>query len=278
MVVIGLFTRPGILDEPDYINKKLYHWIESSGAKCRTIDYNAEALNAELDTVDGLVFGGGAVESKNHTDEQRERLFETYSIVYAYANKRNQECSFPIFGICQGCEMMILTKNRIRNFKKLDKVTVHGRRTATFAVDSDLKRVFSPDVLACMATTRCTVQDHNLGVKIGSALFNSFKDVGIVLLGVASSPQGRYVNMIKDVAFPYYGIMWHPELAWNNFSTKVALKLSFFLKLQCKSTTQHFVNDSSSMFHVRKTPRRQVPILRQHRETRKRGKGRRASR
>lgn len=279
MVVIGLFTSPGVLNEPDYVNKKLFHWIHSSGATCKTIDYNTEALNNQLDKVDGLVMGGGAVESKNHTKEQREKLFQTYAAAFSYANTLNKmaKISFPIFTICLGCEMMMLIKNQSPDFKLLDKVEVDGKRKLSFGVDSELKRAFPTKMLDSMATTNCVVQHHFMGVKIGSPLYNSFNEIGLVVLGTDTSPQGVYVNMVKYVGLPYYGIMWHPEKAWNELSKKVALQLSKFLKLECKCRTHFCLNDSSSMLHVRKTVGRQVSLLRKHSSTRKRSKRRRAS-
>lgn len=278
MVVIGLFTTPGTINQPDFVNKDLFHWIQLSGATCRTIDYNTEALTHQLEKVDGIVMGGGAIESKDHTKEQRERLFKTYSETFIYANQRNLHFTrFPILGICQGCEMMILIKNKTSDFGQLDKIEVDEKRPVTFQTDSVLRRAFSKKMLGRMATTNCVVYSHRMGVKQGSTLENSFDEIGLYVLGTDTSRQGIYVNMVRDVALPYYGIMWHPEKAWDNFSKKVALQLSIFLKLECKCTTQFCFNDSRSVLHLRKTPRGQVSLLRQRCKTRKRSKRRRTS-
>lgn len=275
MVVIGLFTSPGKFHEPDYVNKLLFQWIESSGAKCKSIDYRSKALHVQLAELDGLVFAGGAVESKHHSDEQRNWLFEAYSNAYQFANIQNILTHFPIMSICLGCEMMILLKNRTRNFKLLDKVEVDEMKPVSFSIDSPLKRAFPPKVIEKMAAVPCSVQHHNLGVKVGSKLHNAFDEIGLLDLGYSDSPQGKYVNMVKDVALPYYGIMWHPEKACNAFSKQVALQLSKFLKLECRSKSVQ--NDSRPMFHMRKASGRQVSLLRKHRSTRKRSKRRRAS-
>jgi len=276
MVVIGLFTNPGKLGEPDYVNKQLFEWIESSGAFCRSIDYRSERLDAQLDKVDGLVMGGGAVESKNHSNDQREWLFQAYATAYHYANVRNIVTHFPILAICLGCEMMILLKNRSRNFKSLDKVEVHDPRPVSFVLDSPLKRAFDPRYLEKMAAVPCGFQNHHMGVKVGSPLHNSFPELELLALGYGDSPQGRYVNMVKHVALPYYGIMWHPENAFDAFSKEIALQLSNFLKLE--SIRKPVQNDSSSVFHVRQASGRQVQVLRKNSSTRKRGKRRGASR
>lgn len=276
MVVIGLFTNPGKLHEPDFVNKELFQWIESSGATCRSIDYRSRALASELDAVDGLVMGGGAVESKDHSDEQREWLFQAYADAYSYANVINTLHHFPILGICLGCEMMILLKNRTRDFKLLDKVEVDEAKPISFVMDSPLKRGFDPRYLEKMAAVPCGVQQHHMGVLMGSPLHNSFDELYLFTLGYNDSPQGKYVSMVKDAGLPYYGIMWHPEKAKDVFSKVIALQLLNFLKLECRR--KGVQNDSRSMLHVRKASRRQVPVLRKSGSRRKRGKRRGASR
>jgi gamma-glutamyl-gamma-aminobutyrate hydrolase PuuD len=261
MVTIGLFTNPGINGKPDYMNKELYKWIESCGAACKSIDYTSSHLEVELATVHGVVMGGGAVENKAHSQKQRDALFDAYSATFQYAKRRG----LPVLAICLGCQMTILLSAGSRSFRDLDRVEMFGETTLSFVADASMRNAFTNR--AELATSPCVAQRHRYGVKLGSTLLK-----GVNLISIGDSPQGKYANMVQVKGYPFFGIMWHPEKAWNEQSVKVSTQLFDFFKLECRKVKRGRRNDSRSMLHVRQTPRRQVPLLRPNSTARKRAR------
>jgi anthranilate/para-aminobenzoate synthase component II len=263
--MIGLFTNPGVSGKPDFVNKRLVGWIELSGARCVAIDYKTSWLKDELDKVDGVVMGGGFVESDvTHTEEQRAALFDSYAATYAYANKRNKRGRFAIFAICLGMEMTMMLQMGTRWFHDLDKVVAVQASTLHVSPTSRMAKAFTP-MLCAMRNKKCVVQNHSMAL-----LANRRKEISPFRV---SSLDGSHINAMEHPFYPYYGVMFHPEKAWNALSEKVALKMSIFFKEECTNK-----NDSSTMRHVRQTTRGQIPVLRQHRTLRKRGERGRASR
>ena len=263
--MIGLFTNPGVSGKPDFVNKRLVRWIEVSGARCVAIDYKTVSLKDELDKINGVVMGGGFIESNvTHTEEQRTALFDSYAATYDYANKRNKRGRFAIFAICLGMEMTMLLQMGTRCFHALDKVVAVRQSTLHVSPTSRMAKAFTP-MLSDMRNKKCVVQNHTLALNLPRQ--NEIAPFRVTSL------HGSHINAMEHPLYPYYGVMFHPEKAWNAWSEKVALKMSIFFKEECTNK-----NDSSTMRHVRQTTRGQIPVLRQHRTLRKRGERGRASR
>ena len=70
-----------------------------------------------------------------------------------------------------------------------------------------------------MASTPCSEQHHTYGVDV-----TPMKEIRIL------STQDDYVNILKYKDYPFYGVMFHVERPFDDFSADVSLQFALFLK------------------------------------------------
>ena len=152
-----------------------------------------------------MVWTGGAVE-KSKYDKERPIYLDTLYTTFEVAKKYNKSAPYPIFGICQGLEMLYLFRDGKPETLDLPKHIASGNTPITFK-KSILRDWFSP-MLDEMARTPCSEQHHTYGVDI-----KPMKDIRIL------SVQDDYVNILKYKDYPF-----------DAFSANVSKEFALFLK------------------------------------------------
>jgi len=210
--MIAVIESPG--NSPD----NYVAWLESVGIVPVRIPYTIpkEDLLHCLQRVDGVLWTGGAIE-KSKYDKERPIYLDTLYTTFEAAKKYNQNIPYPIFGICQGLEMLYLFRDGKPTTIDLPKHIASKNTPITFKGKSILRDWFS--MLPEMATTPCSEQHHTYGVNI-----KPMKEIRVL------STQDDYVNILEYKDFPFYGVMFHVERPFDDFSTKISMHFALFLK------------------------------------------------
>ena len=222
--------RIGIIELPKKRNLSNYvRWIELSGATAVIIPYSitAEELTSRLHELNGVVWTGGAIESNRYSETERTTYVTTiqncFRIVTRYNNAGR---NYPIWGTCQGMELLMLMNTVIlpeHFYDYIQSHPKHGKEPIVFTPKSRMKQWFPAKLRHDMSTTPCTTHHHKLGFDI-----KTYPHIRIVSVG------SDYVNMIEYINYPYYGVQFHPERTFSPFSKEISYQFSLFLNHECQ--------------------------------------------
>jgi len=207
--VIGILSQPG--DFGEFVNGPNVKFLELAGARVVPISYLASAHDIKhlMSLINGVVFPGG-----NELLKNGQQYFETGKVVWdeiLKANKRGDY--FPLFGICQGFEQILLYASGddelLSNFSGTEDValpfTLTGERSAFLSS--------IPSQLITDATLmNLTYNAHDLGIS-PSAFDRSPASSLLKAVATGTDDSGKPFLAIvegKDL-LPVYGVQFHPE-------------------------------------------------------------------
>ena len=207
-----------VIESPGNSPTNYMTWLESGGMIPVRIPYDLPKgdLLYCLQRVDGVVWTGGAIE-KSKYDKERPIYLDTLYTTFEAAKKYNKSVPYPIFGICQGLEMLYLFRNGKPETIDLPKRVANENTPITFK--KSILRDWFTSMLDEMAHIPCSEQHHTYGVDI-----QPMKDIRIL------STQDNYVNILKYKNYPFYGVMFHVERPFDAFSANVSKEFALFLK------------------------------------------------
>lgn len=208
-----------VIESPGNSPTNYMRWLESGGLIPVRIPYTIpkEELLLCLQRVEGVLWTGGAIEKAKY-DSVRPIYLDTLRTTFEVAKRYNEKgLQYPLWGICQGLEMLYLFRNGKPDTVDLPKHIANDVTPITFR-KSILRDWFSP-MLDEMARTPCSEQHHTYGVDI-----QPMKDIRIL------STQDDYVNILKYKDYPFYGLMFHVERPFDAFSANVSKEFALFLK------------------------------------------------
>ncbi len=207
-----------VIESPGNSPTNYMTWLESGGMIPVRIPYDLpkEELLLCLQQVNGVVWTGGAIEKAKY-DKERPIYLDTLYTTFEEAKKYNKRLPYPIFGICQGLEILYLFRNGKPDTIDLPKHVASKNTPITFQGKSALRDWFP--MRAEMARRPCSEQHHTYGVDV-----TPMKDIHIL------STQDGYVNILKYKDYPFYGLMFHVERPFDAFSEKVSKQFALFLK------------------------------------------------
>jgi gamma-glutamyl hydrolase len=221
---IGIIALPRHPKIDNYIR-----WIERTGAKAVILPYSISnrALNQQLSVIDGVVWTGGAIETDHYTEKQRTTYLKTLQDCFHIAKYYNDVGrAFPIWGSCLGFEMLVLMGEHVPLNRFFDHIQHHirsGQNTIVFEpTSSRLKKWFPVKLRNAMARIPCATHHHKLGFDI-----NPLPHIRIV------SVDDGFINMIEYVDYPFYGVQFHPERPFSEFSEEVSRQMGLFLYNEC---------------------------------------------
>ena len=218
-----------IIEMPSYVHPhtrrtptKYIQWVESAGITpvCIPYDVNKKELLKCLDKVQGVLWTGGYIENSEYTKEQRNTYINTLYTTYEVAKKYNDNGRhYPIWGMCQGFELLVLFQNGKYYRKGLTKHEKEGKYPIHFFQSTKMTDWFSKKMMDKMKTTKCIIQHHMLGFDI-----EDYPYLNIV------STQDDFINIIEYKRYPFYGVQFHLEKPFNLFSKQVSVEFALFLK------------------------------------------------
>jgi len=204
-----------VIESPGNSTDNCMSWLESVGIIPIRIPYTIlkDDLILCLQRVDGVLWTGGAIE-KHKYDKERPIYLDTLYTSFEVAKREK----LPIIGICQGLEMLYLFRKGKPSTIVLPKRDANAKTPITFKRKSVLRDWFSP-MLDEMSHTPCSVQHHTYGVEI-----EPMKEISVL------STQDNYVNILKYKDYPFYGLMFHVERPFDDFSSSVSRQFALFFK------------------------------------------------
>ena len=222
---IGIITLPKHPKINHYIQ-----WIESVGANAIVIPYSIskKELIQQMNSIQGLIWTGGAIETERYSEYQRMMYLTTLQRSFLLAKEYNvQGRYFPIWGSCLGFEMLVLMGEDLPLSHFFDHIQRHertGQNPITFtSTPSRLKRFFPLKLRNAMARTPCVTHHHKLGFDI-----EPLPHIRIV------SIDSGFINMIEYVDYPFYGVQFHPERPFSPFSEEVSRQFILFFMEECR--------------------------------------------
>jgi gamma-glutamyl hydrolase len=214
-IMIAVIETPGIRIH-NYMS-----WLESGGLIPVRIPYDIpkEELLLCLRRVEGVVWAGGAIEKAKY-DAVRPIYVDTLRTTFEVAKRYNDAGDqYPLWGICQGLEFLALFQEG-KDIHSLPKHKADDTFPITFTGISDMRKWFAP-LEEEMKRKPCAVQHHTYGV-------DPISSIKIL------SMQDDYVNILKYKDYPFYGLMFHVERPFDDFSAKVSTHFALFLKKELK--------------------------------------------
>lgn len=211
-----------ILEMPKQKSTHYINWLESVGIVpvCIPHTISKEDLLICLDQVQGILWTGGAIENKSHSPQEKKLYIDTLYTSFKVAKKYNDEGRhYPIWGTCQGFELLLLFRNG--KHKAIHSLPHHhavGEFPITFTGNSSIRTWFG-SLVEKMKTTPCATHNHKYGFDI-----KPMRDIHIL------STQEEYINIMKYKDYPFYGVQFHPERPFDDFSKKVSKRFALFLK------------------------------------------------
>ena len=223
--------RIGIIALPKHPNIDNYiRWVESAGAQSVILPYSMtkKELIHQMNTIQGVVWTGGAIEADRYSEYQRMTYLSTLQRCFRLAKEYNDQGRyFPIWGSCLGFEMLVLMGEDFPLSRFFDHIQHHertGHNPIRFTSnDSRMKRIFPPALRNAMARTPCATHHHKLGFDI----------TPLPHLRIVSVDSG-FINMIEYVDYPFYGVQFHPERPFSPFSEDISRRLGAFLVKECQ--------------------------------------------
>ena len=105
------------------------HFVHYAGSWAVPLAYDLsdEDLEELLDSVNGVFFAGGASLLIDHETGEQSQFYKNAKKVWNYMKRQKDEkgIDFPIFGICQGFELIHFLANEDRK-DTLSNVVVYG--------------------------------------------------------------------------------------------------------------------------------------------------------
>jgi gamma-glutamyl hydrolase len=239
-VRIGIFSAPmptaQLAKAESYLQRDYIQWVEMSGALPVIIPYNTQFLDEYLNSVNGVVWIGGAIENaETHDPEQYHTLQKVYEHTFQHATRETRRGNYyPIWGTCLGFDFLALMGQHSHSLGRMPHIHKTQSGTLRFQGASRLRRVFPRELQRKMAREPVTRQLHARGYDPASPhtlrMHNYLK---VISLDRSDESPRQFVNAFEYKHFPFYGTQWHPEKPMSDLSRNVAQRLSCFLKKEC---------------------------------------------
>ena len=179
--VWGLFTTPAFspkmhtetFDYPHFTWETNVNFLHYGGSFTVPLRYDLsdEDLEALLDSVNGVFFGGGGSWSTMDWASEDSPMYGTAKRIWNYMKRQKDEkgIDFPIFGICQGFQLVHFLAND-DSAETLSKVVIFGKsRKSKFAVENPKEYTlfdqFPDDVLRAFETENVALHSHSWVIK-----------------------------------------------------------------------------------------------------------------
>lgn len=213
MPTLGILATPyinltNINSRELILDKTLLRLLEKKNINYIIIQYtiNKSKLNELLNSLDGLIFPGGQV-----GNFYNNKFYKTYFKIQKFLIKRAQHINsvtrpFPILGICNGYENMILiernyniTKNHIK--KTFINVKCYKNYNAPLFSKKYRNKGFN------FNKTKKIIHNNLLAVDPKTSIGN-YK---IMATSLDKNNKG-FIDIVKHNSYPFYGFQGHPEV------------------------------------------------------------------
>jgi len=238
--IIGILTQPtdGVLTSygTSYIAASYVKYAESGGARVVPIFHNStfEELDSVFNNINGILFPGGG------SDLNGTQLFYAGQRLYRNAIQANWNGDyFPIFGHCQGFELLALITSQ--DFNILSSVDAENISMPLYLTDEAMESRWlgsaPSEVIEILTTEAVTMNNHVECVTPYDFENNEYLPRFYSVLSTNKDKEGKeFISLWEGNNFPIYGMQWHaekPQFEWNpnegiNHSYDAIIAMQYF--------------------------------------------------
>ncbi|CDW89591.1 gamma-glutamyl hydrolase 1 [Stylonychia lemnae] len=240
--VIGILTQPVSAGNrqnsefDQYILDVNREFVELSGSCAVPIRYDLpenELLDL-LAKINGVLFTGGALVLINRKTKEQSQYYKTAKFIFNYCLERKDKYNehFPIFGNCQGFQVLtlIVANDNIDILEKFPALS-NNRRVRWAFPNNEVKKEskffenFSQELIDKMANNNLAYHAHFFAIHSRfyqeiESLRKFFKVIATDTLIFGFSP---YTTIIEAHDYPIYAILFHPEYQLQNYTGWLSL-------------------------------------------------------
>ena len=227
--IIGIVTQPNEYGWPDkglsYIAASYVKYAEAGGVRVVPIFYNGstEYLEQMFQATNGVLFPGGG-QLLDHS----QLLVTTQFFLKRSQQAFEQGDYFPVFGHCQGFELLLMAITGLSEEKCLVQNTHFAAENISLALQianegsTTWFRELPDRAKNTLTTTNSTMNNHHWScpVTLFQELLKSTNLKNYRAVSTSVSPLGgEFVSMLESKTFPLYAMQFHAEkplFEWPN--------------------------------------------------------------
>ncbi|CAI2372243.1 unnamed protein product [Moneuplotes crassus] len=232
---------PETMDEEEHSHYILYYsvsmYLELAGARVVPIFHDAseEELIPLLNKLNGVLFSGGDLDLVDRETEEYHIYTKTSQIIFNYAlNRTDEGDEFPLFGICQGFQLLnilrseerLLLKHGYADTKVNDYLYPHVdnyTESRLFSrIDHGKEKVYAQEKVAInihdwsVYLSDYTDDRPELAEFYQVLSYAEDDEENVIVTAIGTS----LLNFIEAHSYPIYGVQFHPERTFYRFSEK----------------------------------------------------------
>ncbi|CDW84429.1 gamma-glutamyl hydrolase a-like [Stylonychia lemnae] len=262
ILTVGVLTIPATDSEYQdvhhhhYIIEMNLIWMLTGGMNPVAIPYNAtdDLLYALLRQVNGIYFTGGDLDLFNNVTGAPHPYTVTAKKIFEYAKTQNDNhIYFPIFGVCQGHELLhLLVADNISalGWSEGENVCLSTNFSFDMKYVTRLFSSFSDETLEAMQTQEIMMHLHHRGIPVD--YYQKYPTLAKFFRILSTNNiQGReIVSTAEALKYPFYITQYHPEAAFDPVSDmhanhqiisfKMAQSFANFYASQCDVNDNQF--------------------------------------
>ena len=180
-------------------------------------DLSDEDLEELLDSVNGVYFGGGATPLVDHDTGEHSFFYKTAKRIWLYMKKQKDEkdIDFPIFGICQGFELIHFLANDDHKATLSNVQIYNDSRPMNYTVkDPKASSLFAPfpdELIERMAEEDLLYHAHDWVIKTDTYAERQPMRDFFNILATDEHNGEEFVVAVEGKHYPVTGVMFHPE-------------------------------------------------------------------
>jgi gamma-glutamyl hydrolase len=272
--VIGIVSSPSdfrdIYDpkEFSYIKGSYAEYIESAGGVPIAIpwDLPERDLIKVLDSINGILFTGGDADMWEFDELKNDVVFTDFtqraSFIVAYAIHLNDKGThFPVYGICQGFEVITMSlagkPHVIDDFKH----PVQHDSVEILEKDSRMFGNLQDHLVETMKSQRSMFYNHRYGFNMSLLSDNKELDDFFIITAKGTDDHGKeFIAGLEAKDYPIFIVQYHPERTLSEWLNKVHFyhpdevgmaaltQAAFFVSEATKNNQKFLSNDALEYF------------------------------
>jgi gamma-glutamyl hydrolase len=224
-------------------------WLEDAGAKVVPIHpwMNEDELSTLMGKINGVLWtGGGRTLDPNG---QYEKV-AGYTLSYSMFQKANHNTTFPLWGTCQGFQLLHVLLMNKDDLDTFDSMNIRGTINVNKSIPSRVLSYMTTDELDQLGKVSSVAEFHHFG--ISQAHYDKYPQLGQVFkrLATANDRQGKeYIAVVEGIDYPIYGVQFHPEKIVYDRAPRDDIPLNYLSIKFSQSIGNWFVNEARSNDH-----------------------------
>ena len=216
------FMRTDTFNYPHFTWETNLHFVHYAGSWAVPIRYDLsdEDLEKLLDSVNGVFFTGGATPLIDSETGEMSFFYKNAKKIWEYMKRQKDEkgIDFPIFGICQGFEIIHYLANEDHK-NTLSNLIIYGQsrpmnlkmEAITARQDRGLFDDFPFGLITAMTTQPINYHAHDWVIHMDTYKerqpLRDFFDI----LATDTYEGDEFVVAVEAKKYPVSGVMFHPE-------------------------------------------------------------------